>query len=160
MYIGWPGSVHDARILRNSELFKQATAVFPNKSVQIEGTSVQPLILGDPAYPLLPWLMKPFPHHCPLTRDQTRFNYRLNRARMTVENTFGRLKGRWRRLLDVKTCDIPLIVWHAVYSTTYVKCITSSTVNGYTQMTCSNQTWFLQMKLRLEIRLEHLLDKL
>ena len=115
MYIGWPGSVHHARILRNSELFKQATAgtLFPNQSVQIEGTSVQLLILGDLAYPLLPWLMKPFPQHCPLTRDQRRFNYRLSRARMTVENTFGRLKGRWRRLLkclDVKTYDVPLIV--------------------------------------------------
>ena len=114
--IGWPGSVHDARVLRNSEVFKQAVqgTLFPsNQTVDIEGTHLPVLILGDPAYPLLPWLMKPFPKHCLLTREQRHFNYCLSRARMTVENTFGRLKGRWRRILkrlDVTTNDVPLIV--------------------------------------------------
>ncbi len=110
-YIGWPGSVHDARILRNSALFTKATAgtLCPNQCVQIEWVGVHPLTLGDPAYPFLPWLMKPFPHRCSHTREQRHFSYRLSRAQLTVEKSFGRLKGRWRRLfkrLDVKTEDV------------------------------------------------------
>ncbi len=46
------------------------------------------VILGDP---LLPWLMKPFADTENMTRQQKHFNYRQSRARMVVENAFGRL---------------------------------------------------------------------
>ena len=70
--------------------------------VIIEGTSVNLLIVGDPAYPLLPWLMKGYPHHgtSALNRaERESFNVYMNSGRMLIEGAFGRLKGRWRKLL-------------------------------------------------------------
>ena len=99
--IGWPGKVHDARVLVNSSLYCKANRgqLVPNWKRTINGTDVPLLILGDPAYPLLPWLMKPYPENGATTPQQHHFNYRLSRARMVIENAFGRLKGRWRCLL-------------------------------------------------------------
>ena len=58
------------------------------------------LILGDPTYLLTTWLMKPYSDCGNLSsRKQRKFNYRVSRARMVVENAFGHLKERWRSLL-------------------------------------------------------------
>ena len=53
-----------------------------------------PLVLEDPA-PLLPSGMKPYVDNGHLSRDQWKFNYHGNRARVVVEDTYGPLKGRW-----------------------------------------------------------------
>lgn len=97
---GWPGSVHDARVFRNSGVFNRGMSgtLFPNTNVLMNDTEVPIFLLGDPAYPLLPWLMKPFPRGNG-NADRERYNNCLSTARMTVENVFGRLKGRWRCLL-------------------------------------------------------------
>ena len=68
--------------------------------------SVPLVVLGDPAYPLLQWIMKPYSDNGRLTRQQSVFNYRLSRARVVAENAFGRLKGRWRCLLKRNDCHI------------------------------------------------------
>ena len=71
------------------------------------------VILGDPAYPALPWLMKPYAENNSTTQQQHIFNYRQSRARMVIENAFGRLKGRWRCLLkrlDFKLENIQHVV--------------------------------------------------
>ena len=57
------------------------------------------MLVGDPAYPLLPWLMKRFPDDGQLSEQEVCFNYHLSKARMVVEAAFGRLKGRFRCLL-------------------------------------------------------------
>ena len=65
----------------------------------IDGCNVKPQILGDPAYPLRPWLMTPYPTRTVTTVAQRRFNTRLSQARVVVERAFGLLKCRWRCLL-------------------------------------------------------------
>ena len=114
-YIGWPGKVHDARVFVNSSVYRKGMngTLLPDWKRLMCGVHVPLIILGDPAYPALPWLMKPFPENVNSTVEEKRFNYRQSRARMPVENAFGRLKGRWRCLLkrmDYHLHNVPNIV--------------------------------------------------
>ncbi|XP_074844273.1 uncharacterized protein LOC142009716 isoform X2 [Carettochelys insculpta] len=54
------------------------------------GNVEMPVISGDPAYPLLPGLMKPYTEA--LDPSKENLNHRLSRCRMVVECTFGHLK--------------------------------------------------------------------
>ena len=115
VYVGWPGRVHDARVFANSSLYQkgQNGNLLPDWKEQIAGSDVPLVVLGDPAYPLLPWLMKAHPNNGHLTTEQKQFNYRLSKARVVVEHCYGRLKGRWRCLLkrlDVDVGDVPEVV--------------------------------------------------
>ena len=112
--IGWPGSVHDARVFTNSEIFKkgQRGCLFDSstaKSKVIQGVEVPVHLIGDPAYPLMSWLMKAHSDTGQLSTVQSTFNYRLSRARNVVENAFGRLKGRWRCLAKRNDCDLEFV---------------------------------------------------
>ena len=78
VYTGWPGSVHDTQVFANFSLYKLGTnnKLLPYTRKVIEGTEVSLYIVGDSAYPLLTWLMKPFPHNSNLSQEQRRYNYR------------------------------------------------------------------------------------
>lgn len=54
IYLGWPGGVHDAKVFVNSTLYKrgQDGTLLPDWKKTISGKEI-PLMLGDPAYPLL-----------------------------------------------------------------------------------------------------------
>ena len=64
------------------------------------------VILGDPAYPLLQWVMKPYTDNGRLTQQESTFNYRLSRARVVTENAFEILKGCWRFLMKRNDTDL------------------------------------------------------
>ena len=98
---GYPGSIHDARILRDTSLFTRAQQrqLLANPIKVIEGHRVNPFLIGDGAYPPLTWLVKPFPNRFNLSQEEKKFNKALSSARVTVEQAFGLLKARWRCLL-------------------------------------------------------------
>ena len=113
--ISWPGSVHDARVFANSSINKKfINQRFPACCRElIPGDyPVPPFLIGDPAYPLLPHLMKEYPN-C-TSNEQVVFNEMIRSARNQIKCAFGRLKARWRilnRALDVSTEIAPQIIY-------------------------------------------------
>ena len=107
--IGWPGSAHDARAFLESSFSR-----FMNDHIVAahhENPNDRWYVLGDSAYPLSTWLMKPYPQ---LADDETgpqlSFNIAHARQRVAVENAFGRLKQRWRQLFCVDVAEIATAV--------------------------------------------------
>lgn len=101
VYAGWPSSVPDVRIFKNSDIYNLAnqnpSKYFPN------GT----YILGDKAYPVLSWCIPPFIQHKKLTPNEIKFNTIHASERQIIERSFALLFGRFRRLryLDMKRID-------------------------------------------------------
>ncbi len=96
---GIPGKTNDAGAFAGTELFAlESGSLLPNKTRSFDGLNVPFHLLGDSAFVLKPWLMKPFIFSEEAPEDQRLFNKRHSRTRRVIENVFGRLKGRWRRL--------------------------------------------------------------
>ncbi|KAM9376849.1 uncharacterized protein KZ484_009302 [Pholidichthys leucotaenia] len=111
VFAGLPGSFHGARVLRQSTVWELAGQenLFPPDIRIIDAIRVGYYIIGDSAYPLQNWLLKPFHDTGRLTEEQHMFNQTISRVRGVVENAFSRLKGRWRCLLKRNDCDIELV---------------------------------------------------
>jgi hypothetical protein len=57
-------------------------------------------IIGDDAFALKAWMMKPYSVKG-LSREQRKFNYRLSRVWSVIENAFGISASRYLCLLNV-----------------------------------------------------------
>ncbi|KAK4886504.1 hypothetical protein RN001_002775 [Aquatica leii] len=107
VFVGFPGSVHDNRIFRNSDIYiavrNHLREYFPHEEY----------IIGDKAYPVLNWCIPPFINRGNMTPAKRHFNSTLSKTRQTIERTFALFFGRFRRLkfLDMNRLDcIPATV--------------------------------------------------
>jgi DDE superfamily endonuclease len=106
-FVGYPSSVHDVRIFRNSDIYphvmNQTPSYFPSNT----------FIVGDKAYPSLMTCVVPYKQNGRLTQAQKSFNYYHSKTRQVIERSFALLFGRFRRLKDLKmqrTELIPFVV--------------------------------------------------
>jgi hypothetical protein len=84
----WPGSVHDSRILRNSD-------ILPVISRFDRGQAV---LLADSGYAIAPWLMTPYRN--PQTPVENYFNEQHATNRIIIERCFGQVKKRFPILMN------------------------------------------------------------
>ena len=100
--VGCNGRISDGGVFSRSpiaQIIGSAQHGWPAPS-PLRPQSRQPIpyyIIADDAFPLRPTIMKPFSRR-QLTRGELIYNYRLSRARRTVENAFGLLASRFRVL--------------------------------------------------------------
>ena len=83
--VKWPGSTHDAKILRESLIYRE-----------FEEGLHEGIILGDSGYPLRHWLMTPI--LAPKCRDEERYNGSHRTTRTVIERCNGILKRRFHCL--------------------------------------------------------------
>ncbi|CAG2218803.1 putative nuclease HARBI1 [Mytilus edulis] len=96
IYAGYPGSVHDSRVLKQSDLWTNGLRM----------CNMANHILGDAAYPTRRWLLTPFRDNGHLTDQQKKYNQYHSSNRVVIERAFALLKGRFRRLKYLETIKL------------------------------------------------------
>ena len=122
--VGAPGNTHDSTLFQSAYLWQRIVngdVLSDYVSENNQNIVIPPLILGDGAFPMRSWLMKPY-GDAVLPEKKRYFNYRLSQARMVSEGAFGKLKSRWRVLFrkceshkeNVKQMALACIVLHNI----------------------------------------------
>ncbi|XP_018363696.1 PREDICTED: uncharacterized protein LOC108761585 [Trachymyrmex cornetzi] len=98
--IGAEGRQSDGGVFENSELphLLETNALHISLPTRLNNTDLEfpYVLLGDEAFPLSTYMMRPYPRSGQLNISRKIFNYRLSQARRTVECAFGILVARWR----------------------------------------------------------------
>ena len=71
--MGYPGSIHDARVLRLSGIFDLAEneEISSAPTRMVNGGLLRPMLVGDSAYLLKNWLIKLFQTGAPIAPEKT-----------------------------------------------------------------------------------------
>lgn len=108
--VGDLGRNSDGAVFRHSsfgKLLKQGNLHVPNPTHLPRDKNTEPFpyyLVGDEAFPLLPYLMRPFPKRV-LTDARRIFNFRLSRGRKSVECAFGMLTSKFRVFEGPISCN-------------------------------------------------------
>lgn len=97
--IGATGRQSDGGIWSRSTMgqaFAEGKIDIPLPNRVTEGSILPYVLIGDEAFQLTNYMMRPFPGKGGLTKEKAVFNYRISRARRMVECTFGCLASQWR----------------------------------------------------------------
>ena len=114
--VKWPGSVRDARVFSNSKLnefLKSGKIPDCSRHILPDENPVGVFLLGDPAYPLMPYVMTEYANGGATVQEQY-FGFTLCQSRMVIECAFGRLKARFgalRRAMDININDIASVIY-------------------------------------------------
>ena len=108
---GWPGSTHDSRIWRESQISRRLGAMIGERYH----------LLADSAYPISVNLLPPFKN--PPERQHRRFNYLHSSTRMAIEKAYGVIKRRFpllkfglrfRTVVDSANCIVAAVILHNI----------------------------------------------
>ncbi|XP_052897548.1 putative nuclease HARBI1 [Anopheles moucheti] len=106
-----PGRTNVADMLVNSTLYQRMEPLeAPHET--IDEFNVPPLLLGDGKYPLLPWLITPYPLGQSMPHAERSFNVYAAKGRSCITKAFDRLVGRWKvlnRSIDLGTVSEVII---------------------------------------------------
>lgn len=117
--IGAYGRRSDGGIFRSSVFGQKFEAGKMNLPLPAPISDTRPralpyCLVGDEAFPLKSYLMRPYPGKSKVALKKRVYNYRLSRARRTIENSFGILANRWRLFRNP-------IIGHQAHIISYVK---------------------------------------
>ena len=93
--VRWPGNLHDARVIfqsRINKMLREENLPMMHKRL-LPGDDKDPVcLLGDPAYPLLPYCMKEY--SSPRENAEVIFKNMLRSAQNKIERAYCRIKAR------------------------------------------------------------------
>ena len=98
--IGSKGKNNDSYIFERSSLKNchETDKLFVESSLLISNVNVPVLLIGDSAFRLCQYMMKPYPFKVNQPPNEKKFNYHLSKCRRVIENAFGQLKARFRKI--------------------------------------------------------------
>ncbi|XP_050292753.1 putative nuclease HARBI1 [Anthonomus grandis grandis] len=118
--VGCSGRQSDGGVFQQSSL---------SQALEYGLLSAGGFIVGDDAFPLKEYLMKPF-SKVVLSKEQKVFNYRLSRARRIVENGFGIMVSRFR-IFEKPIACLPETIYNKIIKT-------CCALHNYLRITSSN----------------------